>query len=80
MQAPNDVRNAYIHFRDDSRADLIPVSEAFWDEVVAGHSPGARAGQAHGVVHLFRAVAHVGAASRGRGSGHAALGRRHPGP
>ena len=34
-----DIRQTYLHFRDDGRADPIPVSDAFWSDLSAGKLP-----------------------------------------
>ena len=35
----DDILGTYLHFRDDGRADAIPVSEAFWQKLGAGGYP-----------------------------------------
>lgn len=39
MSSATDILNTYLHFRDDGRADAVPVSEAFWGELAAGKYP-----------------------------------------
>jgi mannose-6-phosphate isomerase-like protein (cupin superfamily) len=34
-----DILDTYLHFRDDGRADTIPVSQTFWEELSAGKLP-----------------------------------------
>src|SRR5690349_15708110 len=38
MQA-KAILNTYVHFRDGGRADAIPVSETFWEELSTGVYP-----------------------------------------
>ncbi len=39
MGTPEDILRTYLHFRDDGRADPVPVSESFWSELSAGKLP-----------------------------------------
>jgi mannose-6-phosphate isomerase-like protein (cupin superfamily) len=39
MSNPEDIRQTYLHFRDDGRADPVRVSESFWSELSAGKLP-----------------------------------------
>ncbi len=36
MSSSNSIISTYVHFRDDGRADAVPVSESFWGEMAAG--------------------------------------------
>jgi oxalate decarboxylase/phosphoglucose isomerase-like protein (cupin superfamily) len=36
VSASADILSTYLHFRDDGRADAIPVSDSFWQELAAG--------------------------------------------
>ncbi|WP_156413675.1 cupin domain-containing protein [Lacimicrobium alkaliphilum] len=36
MNTANNVLSTYLHFRDNGRADVLPVSESFWNELAAG--------------------------------------------
>ena len=39
MSSTKDILSTYLHFQDGGRADAIPVSEAFWEELAAGKHP-----------------------------------------
>lgn len=39
MSSSENIVSTYLHFRDDGRADAIPVSESFWGELAAGKLP-----------------------------------------
>ncbi|WP_082582995.1 cupin domain-containing protein [Frateuria sp. Soil773] len=39
MSKANDIFSTYVHFHNDSRANLIAVSKSFWEEVVGGSFP-----------------------------------------
>ena len=39
MSASDDIRQTYLHFRDDGRADAVPVSASFWSDLSAGKLP-----------------------------------------
>ena len=39
MSTGEDIVQTYLHFRDDGRADPVPVSESFWSELSAGKLP-----------------------------------------
>ncbi len=36
LRSAKDILSTYLHFRDDGRADAVPVSESFWEEMAAG--------------------------------------------
>ena len=38
MQA-KEILSSYLHFRDDGRADVLPASESFWEELSRGVYP-----------------------------------------
>lgn len=39
MSSSESIISTYLHFRDDGRADAIPVSESFWEAMAAGKLP-----------------------------------------
>ena len=39
MPAGSDILGTYVHFRDDARAEAMPVSAQFWEELAAGGFP-----------------------------------------
>ena len=36
LSSSKSIISTYLHFRDDGRADAIPVSQSFWGEMAAG--------------------------------------------
>lgn len=34
-----DILGTYLHFRDDGRADAVPVTDTFWADLSAGRMP-----------------------------------------
>lgn len=39
LSSSKSIISTYLHVRDDGRADTIPVSESFWEEMAAGKHP-----------------------------------------
>lgn len=39
MSSVQDILGTYLHFQDGGRADAIPVSDSFWQELAAGAHP-----------------------------------------
>lgn len=39
MKPGSDILDTYLHFGDDGRAEPLPVSPTFWDDIAAGRSP-----------------------------------------
>lgn len=39
MSIATDISSTYLHFHDGGRADAIPVSDTFWQELSAGRHP-----------------------------------------
>ncbi|EGI77433.1 cupin domain-containing protein [Hylemonella gracilis] len=39
MPLSQDILGTYLHFRDDGRADTVPVTDAFWADLSAGRLP-----------------------------------------
>ena len=39
MISAENIISTYLHFRDDGRADAIPVAESFWQEMASGKLP-----------------------------------------
>lgn len=39
MSSATDIRSTYLHFLDGGRADAIPVSDTFWQELSGGKYP-----------------------------------------
>lgn len=39
MALTQDILSTYLHFRDGGRADAVPVTDAFWADLSAGHLP-----------------------------------------
>lgn len=39
MSHGESIFSTYLHFRDGGRADEVPVSASFWEEVIAGKRP-----------------------------------------
>jgi oxalate decarboxylase/phosphoglucose isomerase-like protein (cupin superfamily) len=39
MAMTQDILGTYLHFRDDGRADAVPVTDTFWADLSAGRMP-----------------------------------------
>jgi mannose-6-phosphate isomerase-like protein (cupin superfamily) len=38
-ESANDIQSTYLHFRNDGRANALPTSAAFWEELANGQYP-----------------------------------------
>lgn len=39
LSSGKEILSTYLHFQDGGRAEIVPVSESFWEEMAAGKRP-----------------------------------------